>query len=337
MKQLISLLACGIWLSFLLGCKPSLPDGVLSESKMERVLYDFHLAQGMAEHAPRADNQDFDGMRYELQQAVFRKHGIAQEDFDRSMTYYLSDMEKMSVIYKHVSDRLEREADALGIAAGPRDLYARLTSMGDTANVWSDRPLFAIRNSHLNNFQMWNQLCDSTWFPGDDVMLRFELKQLTQTYGRGDLYADLVIVYENDSVRGKLTNVAEKSEVELRIDNPEDWRIRSVSGHFFSPVVSDPQQTRIFIVFAPSLIRFHKLSVDSAAVAADRTSVDSIAVDSTRQAGLTSDSTSSRRLSPEEFRDLQPVDRTIDVVKEKPYKRNQRGGKKRFAQPKRLN
>jgi hypothetical protein len=30
----------------LASCKPPLPDGVLSEGKMERVLYDFHLAQG---------------------------------------------------------------------------------------------------------------------------------------------------------------------------------------------------------------------------------------------------------------------------------------------------
>lgn len=316
-------------------CKPSLPDGVLSERKMERVLYDFHLSQGMAEHAPRSDNQDFESMRYELQQAVFRKHDITQEEFDRSMTFYLSDMEKMSLIYKHVSDRLEREADALGVAAGPRDLYASLTSMGDTANVWSDRPLFAIKNSQLNNFQKWSLICDSTWLPGDDVMLRFELKQLSQAYGSGDLFADLVVLYENDSVRSRLTNVADRKDVELRIDNPEAWRIRSVSGHFFSPVVSDPQQTRVFIAFAPALIRFHKPIVDSVDVKTDAP-IDSVAVDSLQNANKSSDSTSNRRLTPEEFRDMQPVDRTIDVIKEKPYKSNQRNGKKRFVQPKRM-
>ena len=39
---------------FIYSCKPGVPDGVLSESKMEKVLYDYHLAQGMAmQHAPR--------------------------------------------------------------------------------------------------------------------------------------------------------------------------------------------------------------------------------------------------------------------------------------------
>ena len=33
----------------LMGCKPKRPKGILSESKMENVMVDYHLAQGMAE------------------------------------------------------------------------------------------------------------------------------------------------------------------------------------------------------------------------------------------------------------------------------------------------
>ena len=33
----------------LVGCKPSKPSGVLSESRMVKILVDYHLAQGMAE------------------------------------------------------------------------------------------------------------------------------------------------------------------------------------------------------------------------------------------------------------------------------------------------
>ena len=314
----------------LMGCKPALPDGVLSERKMERVLYDFHVAQGMTEHVPRESGEDYESMRYELHQAVFRKHGITQQDFDRSMTYYLSDMDRMYSIYKHVTERLEREADALGIAAGPRDMYAQLSNLGDTANVWADRPLFVVRNSPLTNFQIWSQACDSTWLPGDDVMWRFELKDIHLSYGRNNLYADLVIVYDNDSVRSRLTSVSDSKEVEIRIDNPEGWLPRSVSGHLCSDISADPQQERLYVIFSPALIRFHKPQVDSTLIKSGLPA-DSLAADSLASASV--DSTANRRLSPEEFRDLQPVDRTIDVVKEKPYQAPRRGSRKRFVQP----
>lgn len=329
----------------LVGCKPSLPDGVLSERKMERVLYDFHLAQGMADYAPRQNGEDYESVRYELHQAVFRKHGITQEDFDRSMAYYLSDMDKMYAIYKRLSDRLEREAEALGVAAGPRDIYAQLTEQGDTANVWADRPIFVLRNRRLINFQMWSLDCDSTWLPGDDVMWRFLVQDIKQNYSSSNIYADLVVVYDNDSIRSRLTSlnirnsqpaIGERTEQELRIDNPENWTPRSVSGHLFADISSDPQQERIFIIYAPSLIRFHDPLYAHGTVSADSIArSDSLLTDSSSLSPVTTDSTAapSRRLSPEQFREQQPVDRTIDVVKQKPYQAPRRSNRKRFTQP----
>ena len=324
-----SLIVSFLLLLALVGCKPSLPAGVLSESKMERVLYDFHLAQGMVEHAPRDYNQDYETIRYELHQSVFRKHGITQEEFDHSMSYYMSDMEKMADIYRHIADRLEREAEALGVAAGPRDVYAFLTAEGDTANVWSDRILFVVRNSRLENFQMWSQTCDSTWQPGDDLMWRFQLKQITSTYGPGELYADLVVTYTNDSVRSRLSAVQDLKDATLRIDNPGRWTPRSVSGHLFAPIPREANQARLYIAFAPSLIRFHKPLPDQ--LPADSLASDTLAADSL--AGGVADSLQ-RRLTPQELRDMQPVDRTIDIVKEKPYTAP-KSGRKRFVQPRR--
>ncbi len=318
-------------LVLLLGCKPSLPDDVISERKMERVLYDFHLSQGMVEHVPRAEGQDYESMRYELQQAVFRKHGITQEQFDRSMTYYLSDMDKLNGIYKRVSERLERDAEALGIAAGPRDAYASLTADGDTANVWNDRTFFAVRNARLSNFQLWSILCDSTWRAGDDILWRSELKRISNTYGPGELFVDLVVAYTNDSVCSTLMNVASRDDVELRIESPDDWTPRSVSGHLYTPVLSDPKQSCFFFLMRPSLIRFHKLK------SSDPETSDIQEEDSAQHSAVAADSAASQRLTPEQLRDMQPVDRTINVVKQKPYQAPRRGSnKKRFAQPRRM-
>ena len=69
---------------FLSGCKPSLPGGVLSKGDMENILYDYHLAQTMAE---RNASRSIDERTYE--DAVFRKYGVTQEQFDSSLVYYM--------------------------------------------------------------------------------------------------------------------------------------------------------------------------------------------------------------------------------------------------------
>lgn len=246
------------------------------------------------------------------------------------MTYYLSDMGKMNDIYRNVTERLERDAEALGIAAGPRDAYASLTADGDTANIWSDRMFFAVRNSRLSNFQMWSIACDSTWQAGDDLLWRFELKQITNAYGPGEFFVDLVVTYTNDSINSRLLNVASMDDVELRIENEEGWTPRSVSGHLYTPILTDPKQSRFYFIHTPSLIRFHKPQKEEVEP------TDSLLLDSLEQEESV-DTAETKRLTPEQLRDRQPVDRTIDVVKQKPYKAPRRGSnKKRFAQPRRM-
>ena len=58
----------------LTACRPQLPKGVIGEGKMERILYDYHMMQGVAENTP-ADTGNMETYRYELMSAVFKKHG----------------------------------------------------------------------------------------------------------------------------------------------------------------------------------------------------------------------------------------------------------------------
>ena len=188
-------------LLFLSSCEPQLPDGVMSESKMEEVLYDYHVAQAMSEVSTEP-GKTIDFQRYELQEAVLRKHGITQAEFDSSMVFYCSDLDRMNRLYQHLSERLDRDAEALGASLGSGDIYAGLTADGDTANVWSGRQLFAIRNRSGENLRSWYIPCDSTWLPGDDLLFRFQ----TQSYARDgyySIYVTMVVSYDNDSVRAR--------------------------------------------------------------------------------------------------------------------------------------
>lgn len=305
----------------------------MSESKMERVLYDYHLAQGMAETIPHEEGKTLEQVRYEYLQAMLRKHGITEAELDSSLAYYCSDLTRLNRIYRNLEERLQREADALGVAAGPRDIYADLSAEGDTANVWRDRALFIVKSRPIDNLQMWEMECDSTWLLGDDVLWRFSLLKVARNF-QGDTYADLVVLYTNDSVRSHLISVGSRQDAELRVDNPRDWTPRRICGHFYTAVETKPEDMRYVFALQPSLIRFHKpLSVRERwtkgdSLAADTLSADTLHADSVQRTDSSLSSAEYRR-TPEQFREEQVVDKRINVVKEKPYQPTRGNGRRR--------
>ena len=93
----------------LMGCKPSRPAGIIGPGEMEDILVDYHLAQGMAEST--SDSRESTNFRFI--QAVFRKHGVTEAEFDSSMVYYSSDAKQLADIYNNVTARVDAEAQRL--------------------------------------------------------------------------------------------------------------------------------------------------------------------------------------------------------------------------------
>jgi len=55
----------------IVGCKVKRPDDVISESKMENLLYDYHLAKSMGDNLPYSENYK----KALYLDAVFKKYG----------------------------------------------------------------------------------------------------------------------------------------------------------------------------------------------------------------------------------------------------------------------
>ena len=297
-------------------CKPKLPAGIMSQGKLERVLYDYHLAQGMAENAVGVEGQNNEQRLYILHQTVLKKHRISQADFDSSMHYYCRDMEKMNEIYSHLTSRFEKEAEALGYVNARKDIYADLTDTGDTANVWADRKVFILKPNPIENLYAWEMECDSTWQENDDMLWRFQTLFVSKkSFPR--LYADMTVRFTNDSLRSYTSTITMGNLAELRINSPRDWTPATIWGHLYMPLDKGNTDYMLAIVNQPSLIRFHKPKPKTP----QGLSSDSLRADSLQRDSLVEDSTASdnRRLSPTEFRNQQPVDKKIQVVKKKPY------------------
>ncbi len=320
-------------------CKPRLPKDVLPAGKMERVLHDFHFAQGMAEASHADDGLTIDERRYNLQQAVLRKHGITQAELDSSLIYYSSDLAAFARIYQHVSERIEKEAQALGAAAAASaDIYAGLSAVGDTANVWAGQTVMAVRGAVRQNFVAWSMPCDSTWLIGDDLLWRFSTYCFA-AQRHSELYAQLLVTYTNDSTRAAQQVIAHNLKAEVRVPNEKGWTPRQVDGMLYLPA-GEQAATSLFVATGITLIRFHKSEAVRSQLAADTmavvpfsvegdttalvmTGADSAAVmkaDTLKAllpAGMASSSDSVRRAT-------RPVQRKIQVVKDKPYTPHQR-------------
>ena len=301
----------------LTGCKPKRPSGILSESKMENVLVDYHLAQGMAEQA----EGDVEAVRYKYVQAVFRKHRITEAVFDSSLVYYFEHSEKFNDIYKNVSQRVQAQAEKFGVdARATQNQYIHLTSQGDTANVWTDHAYTCVIPNKLQNLYQFTITPDSTYQAGDAFIWHFHTQFITQGLDR-ETYAVMTLQYENDSVVSVMQYVRGNNNFDIRFSPrpPLDTvPLRRISGFVFMPTLQKNESGLMVLLLQDlSMIRMHPEKKDTVAV-------DSLQADTLQADSLPA--FTGKRLTPLEIRENQSHERKINVVKEKqhrPVRRNQ--------------
>lgn len=188
MKQISKILFLTLLPVLLVSCKPGRPDGVLSEKKMENILYDYHIAKAMAQ---RSDSVVQNMQLYT--EAVFRKHKVEQEVFDSSMRYYTRHADKLYAVYEKLNSRFS-EATPANLAA----LNTNYSSNGDTYTIWSGRPFNLLSSQGVNRIY-FEQPCDTMLLSGDNIVLRFSNEWLYKE-GQKMATAVLAICYEGDSI-----------------------------------------------------------------------------------------------------------------------------------------
>lgn len=296
----------------LVGCKPSKPSGVLSESRMVKILVDYHLAQGMAE-----GNDNEIESRYLYVQAVFRKHRITEEQFDKSMVYYCEHAEDLSKIYIQVNKRIEASAAMMGMDTKAQLKYHEMSNEGDTANIWNRRKFALLKPNYVENIYSFALDADSSFYIGDSFMWTFTPEYVMQN-GRKEAFAQLIICYENDSVASNTQMVSGNQEMTIKASpsrKQDSLRIKSVQGHVYLPIKMEGETGfRMLMLTDIALIRYHKPGAKpSGPLPVEPTdSIETDTVPEERQAAP------SERLSPAQLRDAQPRDQRINVVKEKP-------------------
>lgn len=320
MKRTYLLVILATLLSVTFGCKPRRPEGVLSPQKLEDVLVDYHLAQGVADNM-EADNHEVE--RYLLVQSVFRKHGLTEAEFDSSLVYYCSRAEEMEKIYGKVMERMKTKAALYNLDSGnERNIYANLTADGDTANIWRGKDGVALFPNQLQNVLQFSIQADSTFRKGDSFIWHMRSQIVSQGY-LNDAVAMLRLEYENDTVVCTTTNVGSSIAYDLTY-NPtqalDTVPLRNVSGFVYLTLRQEnDNKFQMLLLQEISLVRMHK-EVELPKAEADSIAADSVLVDSVLVDSASSSHQPHVRLTPDQLREQQPKQRKIDVVKEKPLK-----------------
>ena len=173
----------------LFSCKPGRPDGILSERKMENVLYDYHIAKALAQRSGDSIEQKLSLYT----QAVFQKHKVTEAVFDSSLRYSTRHADVFYNIYERLNSRFV-EAGALATSA----LTAQKSSMGNSYSLWQGRPLYLLSSNGTNKIY-FEVPCDTVLQEGDNLQLRFSNQWLYKE-GQKMATAVLAVCYEGDSV-----------------------------------------------------------------------------------------------------------------------------------------
>lgn len=170
----------------LLSCSDNRGEHVLTESQMVDVLYDYQMADVLAQQSHPEDPRQLLNYR----QAVFYKHHISEEEFNHSLAHYSRHPQQMKAVYEGLAHHYNVQANTTSLASGG-------STSTDTILVWGQKQ-YTLSGNLQNRFTL-EQPFPLTKKPLESLRLSF-LSSSFYHQGTPQLAAALSVIYDNDSV-----------------------------------------------------------------------------------------------------------------------------------------
>ena len=206
-------------------CKPKVPSKYIQPDDMEDLIYDYHIAQGIA--SQENGNPDYQKrLTFEL---VLKEHGVTQAEFDSSLVYYYTRADRFQDIYKNVEARLNKEAEKYGGAVNSAvQTLAKASLNGDTVDVWNGNRALMLLNDRPYHLYQFSQKADTTFHAGDSFMMTMNTTWLMQN-GNRQAVVYLAITYDNDSTTRQYNTISGGGITTLRIPYCKD-KVKEIKG-----------------------------------------------------------------------------------------------------------
>ena len=248
------LIAC---LALLSSCGKEIPDEIIQPSKMEKVLYDYHLTLGMSENSKNTEKEA-------RKKYVFQKHGITAADFDSSMVWYTRESQELMGIYENLNKRFKREYEHVErLLESREEINTRSFASGDTVNIWMKEDILWFTKAPLNNKLTFEIKADTTFHQRD----AFDWNMDWYFMAEGEAIMGLNVIYDNDSVIGITKSISESGSQSIYLHTDSAYNIKSLNGFVYVPQ-NQAKQPNI-LLHKINLTRYHmpepkdSLSTDS--------------------------------------------------------------------------
>ena len=289
-------------LMFLLMACDDRPKDVLSRGKMEDVLYDYHIMQGIIDELP---SEEREAKAQDYINAVFEKHGITEAQFDSSIVYYNRHTKDLHKIYSNLKERYSTVNDEIQLVNGNNDMMAVFATGGDTTNLWNSAKLLALRNKDLLNRESFTIQADTSFRRQDQFILTLNPLFIRENQGDYDiqLHVGLSILYASGKHAGMTRMLNTSGIQQLTLQTSPDEDIKTITGSFY---YRGKKTTRnLCLIDNISLVRMHQKEPEQP-VQTDSVKTDSLATD-------TLNKPIERRLSPEELRQMNKSNEHINI------------------------
>lgn len=221
MRKTLFFLIAACFVAFLtMSCNDD--NHIISSGKMEEILYDYHLADAMAQQAKGGYAKNAVAYR----SAVLKKYDVTQSDFDSSMVYYMRHTDQLHTMYQHISDRMQEEADKMGAGSA-----GGVTAQGDSADVWKGEKSIVLIPNEPFNLYSFDLKTDTTFHKGDILILNFKSDFIFQD-GMRDGIVMLSVTLGNDSVASTVTHLSSSMPSTMQLMDNDSLGIKRIRGFF---------------------------------------------------------------------------------------------------------
>ncbi len=213
-----------------MACKVKRPDGVIAESQMEELLYDYHLARSMGENLPVSDNYK----KALYIQSVFQKYDVTQAEFDSSMVWYTRHTDILAKIYEKINDRLKEEQASINHMVAIRDKKSPVSQPGDSVELWFMEQVSCLTNAQDNNKISFVIPADVNSQDRDALVWKASFFYPSKA-GKAmpETYMAMQMVYRNDSVITSSRKITRSGEQEIRLQSDTLGALREVRGYIY--------------------------------------------------------------------------------------------------------
>lgn len=240
-------------------CSDDAPEGLISESKMEDIIYDCHLVRGITLNT--SHSEDHKQQQHSYRQAIYRKYDVTEAQFDSSFAYYCRHSEKLHDIYENISDRIHSEILAYG---GNIDIMSENGEVGDTTDVWNKGRSITMMPIAPYNIENFFIEADSSYRAGDKFMLDFDCHFVYEE-GQHDLVCLLALTLANDSVVSFVGHCTYDGHTTYPIADTDFKGVKSLRGYMMVSRLSDDAIYKSFHMVSVHNIRLIRMHVDEKA------------------------------------------------------------------------